>query len=156
MAAKKTVKTKVVRVTMAALLVVACVMWGLLRILGRLSLGDWLSFGQWAVDVLLIPAAWYGLQSAREELRGMTQKPELDLSWTTDGRPSGKELSLLVPQGSGKEVRSFMLALFNSGEAVTAWYMVRLTIPKELDPDQNPIAGDLDNNWRKAFLVLLC
>jgi len=114
MATKKTVRTKAVRVTIAVLAVAAPVMWVSLWILGRLPIGDWLSFGQLGVDLLLIPAAFYGLRLAQKELQSMMESPKLDLDWGADG----KELRQQIPQGSEKEHRRLPLAMSNKGDAV--------------------------------------
>lgn len=120
--------------------------WNLQEQQGRLS------FGQFIMQSLLLPAAVIGFILTVQQIRKAQEVTDLHLYWSTGVGRVGRELVLKIPSTS-EITRDFRLELLNEGHLVAVWYLVEFRIPKVLALlDCVPIIGKMGDDWKRTQL----
>lgn len=115
--------------------------------------GDLYSFGQFLVELILIPIVIYGFIMAKEELeiavkqfKISQEKPDLDLYWKTGEDQRSNKLELKI---DSRGLIPFKPELFNNGDAIAIWFMVQISIPAWLEVHCERLVGTPDNMEQK-------
>jgi hypothetical protein len=116
-------------VSILALLAIAILVFFIGQIRGIENIADVFALFQVIIGMLLVPSAIYGYLSAKASLDAALLKQDLSIEWHIS---AGNEFGTIVAPEHEDRICFLRPVLINKGGSVVNWFMVNVSVPREL------------------------